>query len=77
MRFVNPVSVKTRINHRSSHSVGGLIHNLERSSPMRNEYTAPEVLEVGDAGEMILGSKDFPGTDNDIQNLPADNELDD
>jgi len=30
---------------------------------MRNEYTAPEVIEIGEAQEVILGPK--PGNDSD------------
>jgi hypothetical protein len=30
---------------------------------MRNEYTAPEVIEVGEAQEVILGEKIEPGSD--------------
>lgn len=44
---------------------------------MRNEYTAPEVVEVGKADQMILGVKDTPGMDFGQQNQPTDNDLDD
>jgi len=35
----------------------------EEDKSMRNEYTAPEVIEIGGAQEVILGSK---------EGLPAD-----
>jgi hypothetical protein len=44
---------------------------------MRNEYATPEFVEVGDAGEMILGAKHLPGSDLDVEGLAPDNELDD
>ncbi len=44
---------------------------------MKNEYTAPEIIEIGNAEEVILGSeKPSPGTD-DGQPLTSGNELDD
>lgn len=42
---------------------------------MRNEYTAPEVIEIGEAQEMILGEK--PGNQlDDFQAQPSSLDLD-
>jgi hypothetical protein len=44
---------------------------------MRNEYVAPEVVEVGNAGEIILGSKQPVYMDNDTPGtVVSDNDLD-
>jgi hypothetical protein len=32
---------------------------------MTNEYTAPEVIEIGEATEVILGTKEGFGIDDD------------
>jgi len=42
---------------------------------MRNEYTTPEVIEIGEAQEVILGTKDFTSIDTD-QPLPSSLDLD-
>ena len=42
---------------------------------MRNEYTTPEVIEVGKAQEVILGPKPSEGIDVG-QPLGPDNDLD-
>ena len=44
---------------------------------MNNEYTAPEVIEVGKAQEVILGSKPSEGSDADQPRFVTDNDLDD
>ena len=43
---------------------------------MTNEYTKPEVLEIGEAAEVILGPKDDEGLD-DVFPTRADSDLDD
>ena len=42
---------------------------------MYNDYTAPEVLEVGTVEEVILGIKEFSDPD-DGQALPVSEDLD-
>ena len=42
---------------------------------MRNEYTAPEVVEIGEAQEVILGSKEVGGPDLG-QTFPISLDLD-
>ncbi|HZE70026.1 MAG TPA: hypothetical protein VE135_10950 [Pyrinomonadaceae bacterium] len=44
---------------------------------MKNEYTAPEVIEVGSAIDVIHGAKDTFESDNGVQGLIPDNDLDD
>ena len=45
---------------------------------MNNKYTAPEVIEVGNADEVILGEgKVGPMTDNSEPLFITDNDLDD
>jgi hypothetical protein len=45
---------------------------------MRNEYTAPEVIEIGEAQEVILGQKTAPGVDGSQPNalISPDSDLD-
>jgi len=43
---------------------------------MTNEYTKPEVIEIGEATEVILGSKLVEGFDIDQDTRP-DADLDD
>ncbi len=44
---------------------------------MRNEYTTPEVIEIGEAQEVILGQKISPGSDTGQPNvLEPDSDLD-
>lgn len=42
---------------------------------MNSEYTAPEVVEIGKAQEVILGIKGGPLTDNE-EVFPSDGDLD-
>lgn len=42
---------------------------------MNNEYTTPEVIEVGKAQEVILGAKPSVGSDDGEPFLP-DNDID-
>jgi hypothetical protein len=44
---------------------------------MNNEYTAPEVIEVGKAQEVILGSKPSDGIDQLQPRFVSENDLDD
>ena len=43
---------------------------------MTNEYTKPEVLEIGEATEVILGRKEDDGFDDVFPTLPH-SDLDD
>jgi hypothetical protein len=43
---------------------------------MRNEYTAPEVIEIGEAQEVILGSKPLSGIDVGETQQPPSLDLD-
>jgi hypothetical protein len=49
----------------------------ERRIEMKNEYTSPEVIEVGEATDAIRGAKDTLESDNGVQGLMPDNDLDD
>ena len=44
---------------------------------MANEYTAPEIVEVGEAKEVILGTKPSAGSDSDQPKESGDTDLDD
>lgn len=44
---------------------------------MRNEYISPEVIEVGRAGDVILGEKVLPPIDDLGYMQIPDNDLDD
>lgn len=44
---------------------------------MRNEYTAPEVVEVGRADDVILGAKDTISSDSGVEGLIPNSDLDD
>ena len=68
--------LRTRFNRRSALSWVAYL-NLRRRIPMNNEYTAPEVIEVGKAQEVILGSKPSEGSDADQPRFVTDNDLDD
>lgn len=43
---------------------------------MTNEYMTPEVIEIGNANEVILGSKIFLGLDDDTEAVEPDGDLD-
>ena len=43
---------------------------------MTNEYTTPEVIEIGEATEVILGAKPIFGVD-ELQDTQPDGDLDD
>jgi len=43
---------------------------------MTNEYTKPEVLEIGEANEVILGAKPFDGIDDNSETTLPDGDLD-
>lgn len=43
---------------------------------MTNEYTTPEVIEIGEATEVILGAKLEPFIDDEGQNVDPYGELD-
>lgn len=42
---------------------------------MKNEYTTPEVIEIGEAQEVILGSK-IAGSPDDLETFPVSLDLD-
>jgi len=44
---------------------------------MTNDYTTPEVLEVGEAEELILGAKFVPDPDDNGEATMPDGSLDD
>ncbi len=44
---------------------------------MRNEYTVTEVIEIGEAQEVILGQKDDVDFDSGQRGLIPDSDLDD
>ena len=44
---------------------------------MRNEYTMPEVIEVGNADDLILGAKDTTLSDEGVPGLIPNTDLDD
>jgi hypothetical protein len=48
-----------------------------KGEKMTNEYTVPEVIEVGEANEVIRGAKDTFDSDANVQGLIPDNDLDD
>jgi hypothetical protein len=48
----------------------------KEAGPMTNDYTTPEVLEVGEAEELILGAKLIPELDDGEATMP-DGSLDD
>lgn len=43
---------------------------------MSNEYNAPEIVEIGDANEIILGAKPFPDIDESTESTLTDGDLD-
>jgi hypothetical protein len=43
---------------------------------MTNEYTKPEVLEIGEANEVILGAKLEFAIDDDTRTVEPDGDLD-
>ena len=44
---------------------------------MTNDYMTPEVLEVGEAEELILGAKFLPDLDDNGETAMPDGSLDD
>ena len=44
---------------------------------MTNDYVMPEVVEIGEANEVILGGKLFVEPDENGENVMADGDLDD
>ena len=42
-----------------------------------NNYMTPEVLEIGDAEELILGAKGIPDIDDNGEATMTDGDLDD
>jgi hypothetical protein len=44
---------------------------------MTNEYMTPEVIEIGEATEVILGAKFVEGIDDNGEDTLTDSELDD
>jgi hypothetical protein len=44
---------------------------------MTNDYMAPEVIEIGEAQEIILGAKWDPFLDTDGESTMPDGDLDD
>lgn len=43
---------------------------------MTNEYMTPEVIEIGEANEVILGAKPFEGIDDNGETTLPDGDLD-
>jgi hypothetical protein len=43
---------------------------------MTNEYTTPEVIEIGEANEVILGAKPVPDIDENGESTLVDSDLD-
>lgn len=43
---------------------------------MTKEYNTPEVIEIGEASEVILGAKPFPEIDENGESTLTDGDLD-